>query len=61
MAGISPTIRGGFSKRRTGWLGREDWNFEMANWNQGIRAAVITNLEIGASRLSEKYFPTPFP
>jgi hypothetical protein len=33
----------------------------MARWNLETRAAVITNLEIGGSRLPEKYFATPIP
>jgi hypothetical protein len=32
LAGLSASIRDGFSDRRTAWLGREDSNFDMANW-----------------------------
>src|SRR5260370_824141 len=33
ISGLSASIKGTFSERRTGWLGREDSNPGMVNWN----------------------------
>jgi hypothetical protein len=32
LAGLSASISGTFSERKTAWLGREDLNPEMVNW-----------------------------
>ena len=33
LAALSSSIRDIFSERRTAWLGREDSNLEMVDWN----------------------------
>ena len=38
LAGLSPSDRDIFSARRTGWLGREDSNLDMAKWKSDALA-----------------------
>ena len=38
LAGLSPSDRDIFSGRQTGWLGREDSNLDVANWNRMLSA-----------------------
>jgi hypothetical protein len=52
-------IRDVFSEPCTAWLQREDSSLEMANWMKAAYCAAHS-LEIGGSRLFERYSPTPF-
>jgi len=56
-----------FKKLRGAWLGREDSNLEMVDWNLRVTVCIhqrrsriaepaVTNLEIGSSRLPRQVF-----